>query len=462
MEYWDIYDREKRLTGRRMRRNDWHMQPGDYHLTVLALIRDTAGRILITQRKADKEWAPLKWEIPGGGVRAGETSEAAVLREVAEETGLQFTMAQGRCIHTYRSDSPAEQNNYFVDIYEFRGDFTPAAVKIQADEVESFRLAKPQEIRELGAQDDFLHYQRIEALLTMDIKTITIAGAGTMGYSMADIFAQNGYDVILWNHRQPTLDRARTKISPEVANKITYTTGNEAFQGRDLIVECIVEDLPSKLAFYRELSPLVDTDTILATNTSGLSINKLATAVTGPERFLGMHWFNPPTLIPLIEIIKNDKTRPDVARTIYDLALAIHKKPALVEKDVPGFAANRIQLAVLREVLALVRDGVVSVEAADAVMKYGLGFRWACLGPLETIDFGGLDVFYHISEYLVPDLEDSHEVPQLLREKFEAGEYGVKTGKGFYDYSGDKAKAATAARDKKLQAIYNALYGETK
>ena len=92
MEYWDIYDREKHVTGRRMIRNDWHMKPGDYHLTVLALVRDRAGRILITQRKADKEWAPLKWEIPGGGVRAGERSEEAVLREVAEETGLHFTM----------------------------------------------------------------------------------------------------------------------------------------------------------------------------------------------------------------------------------------------------------------------------------------------------------------------------------------------------------------------------------
>lgn len=157
MEYWDIYDSEKQVTGRRMLRNDWRMKPGDYHLTVLALIRDEKGRILITQRKADKEWAPLKWEIPGGGVRAGETSEQAVLREVAEETGLHFAMEQGRCIYTYRNDSPAEQNNYFVDIYEFRGDFTKADVKIQEDEVESFRLASPQEIREIGVQLSLIH-----------------------------------------------------------------------------------------------------------------------------------------------------------------------------------------------------------------------------------------------------------------------------------------------------------------
>ena len=165
MEYWDIYDSRKQLTGRKMLRNDWHMEPGDYHLTVLALIRDAQGRILITQRKADKEWAPLKWEIPGGGVRAGETSQEAVLREVAEETGLHFNPEQARCIHTYRSDSPEERNNYFLDIYEFWGNFVPEEVKIQEDEVESFRLATVAEIRELGEREDFLHYQRLADFL---------------------------------------------------------------------------------------------------------------------------------------------------------------------------------------------------------------------------------------------------------------------------------------------------------
>ncbi|WP_337928491.1 3-hydroxyacyl-CoA dehydrogenase NAD-binding domain-containing protein [Acidaminococcus timonensis] len=462
MEYWDIYDRNKQVTGRKMERNDWHMQPGDYHLTVLALVCDAAGRILITQRKADKEWAPLKWEIPGGGVRAGETSQQAVLREVAEETGLTFTAAQGRLIHTYRSDSPAEQNNYFVDIYRFQAPFAEKDVTIQEKEVESFKLATPDEIRALGAKDDFLHFKRLEGLLPGAIRKITIAGAGTMGYSMADIFAQQGYEVTLWNHRQATLDRAKTKIFAGAVDKITYTTSLDAFRGRNLIVESIVEDLDSKLAFYQEMTPLADARTLIATNTSGLSVNKLAEAVTGPDRFLGMHWFNPPTLIPLIEIIKNHHTRPEVATAIYDLSLAIGKKPVVLEQDVPGFAANRIQLAVLREALSLVQKGVVSVEGIDAVMKYGLGFRWACLGPLETIDFGGLGVFEHISEYLMPDLEDSHEVPPLLAEKVKNGCLGVKSGKGFYDYSGDKAKEATRARDAKFQAVYEALYGEQK
>lgn len=292
----------------------------------------------------------------------------------------------------------------------------------------------------------------------MEIKKITIAGAGTMGYSMAEIFARNGYDVILWNHKAPTLERAKTKIAPDMVDKITYTTDSSAFKGRDLIVETIVENLDTKLDFYRTYSPLAGDDTIIATNTSGLSINALSKAVVKPERFLGMHWFNPPTLIPLIEIIKNDHTRDTVAKTIYDLALAIHKKPAIVEKDAPGFAANRLQLAVIREALSMVRKGIISKEGIDAVMKYGLGFRWACLGPLETVDFGGLDVFAHISDYLMPDLEDSHEVPPLLAEKVKEGHLGVKTGEGFYKYDGDKAEKATKERDRKLQAVYDALY----
>lgn len=292
----------------------------------------------------------------------------------------------------------------------------------------------------------------------MNIKKITVAGAGTMGYSMAEIFARKGFDVILWNHKEPTLEKAKTKIAPEIVGKIKFATEMDSFKNRDLIVESIAENLEIKLAFYKEMSPLADKNTIIATNTSGLSINKLASAVVSPERFLGMHWFNPPTLIPLIEIIKNEKTLPEVAQTIYDLSVQIGKKPAVVEKDVPGFAANRIQLAVVREVCSMVKKGIVSVEAADAVMKYGLGFRWACLGALETLDFGGIDVFYHISEYLMKDLENSHEVPELLKEKFDAGNLGVKTGKGFYDYSNGKDVQATKERDAKLKAVHDALY----
>ena len=292
----------------------------------------------------------------------------------------------------------------------------------------------------------------------MSIQKIGIAGAGTMGYSMADIFAAKGFDVTLWNHRASTLEKAKTHISAASRDKIHYTTQLEDIADSDLIVESVTEDLQIKTDFYDKLSRVVENHTIVATNTSGLSINALAAHVKHPDRFLGMHWFNPPTLILLIEIIKNDHTRQDVAETVRDLSLRIGKKPVIVNKDVFGFAANRLQLAVLREALSMVEQGVVSPESIDDVMKYGLGFRWACIGPLETVDFGGIDTFYHIAEYLMPDLEDSHAVPALLKEHYDKGELGVKAGKGFYEYSGGKDTAATKARDEKLKKLFDALY----
>ena len=279
-----------------------------------------------------------------------------------------------------------------------------------------------------------------------------------MGYSMADIFAAKGFDVTLWNHRASTLEKAKTHISAASRDKIHYTTQLEDIADSDLIVESVTEDLQIKTDFYDKLSRVVENHTIVATNTSGLSINALAAHVKHPDRFLGMHWFNPPTLILLIEIIKNDHTRQDVAETVRDLSLRIGKKPVIVNKDVFGFAANRLQLAVLREALSMVEQGVVSPEGIDDVMKYGLGFRWACIGPLETVDFGGIDTFYHIAEYLMPDLEDSHAVPALLKEHYDKGELGVKAGKGFYEYSGGKDTAATKARDEKLKKLFDALY----
>lgn len=287
---------------------------------------------------------------------------------------------------------------------------------------------------------------------------VGICGAGTMGHSMAEIFAKSGYTVTLYNHRLPTLEKAKSQIDASVRDAIVYTTSLDDLYNMDLIVENVKEDIDVKLAFYQELSKHIQDTTIVATNTSGLSINALSKGVSHPERFIGFHWFNPPTIIPLIEIIKGDQTTDTIAQTIYDVALSLNKKPVMVNKDVLGFAANRVQLAVVREVLDLVDRGIVSKEGADDLMKYGLGFRWACLGPLETLDFGGLDTFYHISEYLIPDLCDSHDVPKILAENYEKGRYGIKTKAGFYDYPDDLDQKKTLERDKKLAALYNALY----
>ncbi len=309
----------------------------------------------------------------------------------------------------------------------------------------------------------------------MKIQNIVIAGAGTMGYSMAQIFARYNYQVTIYDLSDKALKNAEKRIHENMNTLVeeneltkqqvekccqclTYTTDQECFKNCDIVIESIVEKLDIKQSFYQEISRIVKEDTILATNTSGLSINAIAKDIYKPERFIGMHWFNPSHLILLIEIIKGNHTSDKVAQAIYDLSLAIDKKAVIVHQDVPGFVANRIQFAVLREALDLVKKGVVSKEGIDDVMKYGLGFRYACLGPLEVADFGGLDTFYHISEYLMKDLCNSPEVPALLDKCYREGHYGVKTQKGFYDYHDGKDVVATENRDEKLLKLFNALY----
>lgn len=164
MEYWDIYDENKQPTGRTMARNDWNMKPGDYHLTVLAALRDMSGRYLITKRVMTKGWAPGWWEISGGGVQSGETSEQAVRREVYEETGLDISAFDGGYSFTYRRDNSAEKDNYFVDVYSFTGDFTETDVKLQAEETDGFRLATADEIKKLADMGIFLHYDSIKQI----------------------------------------------------------------------------------------------------------------------------------------------------------------------------------------------------------------------------------------------------------------------------------------------------------
>lgn len=165
MELWDIYDRDKRPTGRTMRRNDWILQDGEYHLTVLGVVRHTDGRFLITRRVLTKAWAAGWWEVPGGAVMAGESSRSAVNREVLEETGLDVSAVPGEPLLTYHRENPGEGDNYFVDCYRFTMDFTDGDVKIRPDEALEFKLATLGEIKALAAQGIFLHYDSIRLVL---------------------------------------------------------------------------------------------------------------------------------------------------------------------------------------------------------------------------------------------------------------------------------------------------------
>lgn len=308
---------------------------------------------------------------------------------------------------------------------------------------------------------------------------IGIAGAGTMSSSMALIFMEHGFDTVLHVRSQHSMQRARNSIAvslksdvesgkvtqqqaDDILAKVHFSTDMQVFSDRDLIIESIIEDLKIKQDYWEKVSQVVSEDCVLATNTSGLSINQICERVKGKNRFLGMHWFNPPHLIPLIETICGDQTDKRSIQLVKDTALQIGKKPVLCRKDAPGFIANRIQYAILRECMEIIDRGIASVEDIDAVMKYSLGFRYAVLGPFEVADFGGLDVFYHISEYLSRDLSKADQPQKPIAEHFAAGEYGVKSGRGFYDYSNGKDREALERRDRLFSLLYQILYEDGK
>ncbi len=299
------------------------------------------------------------------------------------------------------------------------------------------------------------------------IKKVGVIGAGTMGAGVAEIFAQFGYTVILYNRSKAGMERAVERLQSKIAvapapiEEETDVTGAKIYTTHDLtplaqvdlISESIAENLEVKQDIFRKIDEICDAKTIFTTNTSGLSISQIATAVSHPERFAGVHFFNPPEIVPAVEVIKGTDTSDATCETLTDLLKQMQKQPILVQKDVPGFVASRLQFAVVREALHLVEEGIASPADIDAVMKHGLGLRWALLGPLEIADLGGLDIFNTVGSYLAKSMSNATESPKVLQDLVAAGKLGAKTGSGFYDYPSGKASALIAERDEKLLEI---------
>jgi len=277
-----------------------------------------------------------------------------------------------------------------------------------------------------------------------EIKHIVIAGAGLMGASMAQIFAKYDYTVTLFDIFEAGIEKGKELIrinqmtsieegdltkeaSMQVLANISYSMDMECFRSADYVIEAIVENMDVKKKFWSSVSEIISEDAVLTSNTSGLSITAIGEAVKNPERFAGMHWVNPPHIIPLVEVIAGDKTAEQTLDIVKEVAESIHKKPVLVKKDVNGFILNRLQFSVLREALYIVENGIASPEDVDNVMKYGLGMRYAAIGPFETVDLGGLDTFYKVGSYLFRELSDQKEVPDLLEKIYKNGNYGTKT-----------------------------------
>jgi 3-hydroxybutyryl-CoA dehydrogenase len=294
------------------------------------------------------------------------------------------------------------------------------------------------------------------------MKHIGVIGAGTMGNGIAHVFAQSGYNVRLIDLSETALEKAIATISKNLdrmvakekisdtdktntlANIKTFTDMSSAVKGLDLVVEAATENMDIKLKIFSQLDELCDAHTILGSNTSSISITKIASATQRPDKVIGMHFMNPVPIMKLVEVIRGYATSDEVTNTIMEVSKSLGKSPVEVN-DYPGFVANRILMPMINEAIITLHEGVAGVEEIDTVMMLGMAHP---MGPLHLADFIGLDVCLSILEVMHQGFGNPKYAPcPLLVNMVTAGKLGVKSGEGFYDYS-------EGPRNKKLSAQF--------
>lgn len=293
------------------------------------------------------------------------------------------------------------------------------------------------------------------------MKKIAVIGSGTMGNGIAHVFAQNGFEVALVDVSADALKKALATIEKNLDRQVaketitdsirksalqnitTYTTLNDGVQKSDLVIEAATENTEVKLKIFRDLDELCEPNTILASNTSSISITRIAAAMKRPDKVIGMHFMNPVPIMKLIEVIRGYTTSDEVTSTIMELSRAIGKTPVEVN-DYPGFIANRILMPMINEAIYSLYEGVAGVEEIDTVMKLGMAHP---MGPLQLADFIGLDVCLSILNVLHEGFGNPKYAPcPLLVNMVQANHKGIKTGNGFYTYSAGSKELVVSRR----------------
>ena len=292
-----------------------------------------------------------------------------------------------------------------------------------------------------------------------DVRRITVVGVGLMGHGIALEFAAAGYDVRVNDVSVEALDAAMDRIrgslallaevgaippdavQPALGRLTPEPVLEESAADADVVIEAVLENLDLKHQVFATLDRECPERTVLLSNTSTYVPSAIASATCRPDRVAVAHYFNPPHLLPIVEVVRGPETSDETIDLATSLLRSIGKRPVVLQKEVPGFIANRLQAALFREALAIVRGGIASPGDVDTVVKYGFGRRLSIGGPFEMWELAGWDLIAAIAEMLFPDLDSSTKVPAILRERVERGELGVKSGKGFYDWTPESADA---------------------
>ena len=310
----------------------------------------------------------------------------------------------------------------------------------------------------------------------MCTEKIAILGAGIMGIGIAQTFAMKGYETMLiyvYDDKQRTkpLETIKKNLEifcendlinesqiPEILGRVRFTESlEEAAEFADIIFESIIEKVEIKQQYFQRLDQICPPTTILATNTSAISITEIAETSVHKERIIGTHFWNPAYLIPLVEVIKTKYVSQDIVNRTYHLLEDAGKAPVIVQKDVPGFLGNRMQHALFREAVSLVEHGIASPEDVDKTIKYGFGMRMGVRAPMEVMDAGGMDLTYNVHSYLFPHIENSTEPSPLLIQKLNEGKLGFKSGEGFQKWTSEDIAESHENLNKGLIKVMKAL-----
>lgn len=291
----------------------------------------------------------------------------------------------------------------------------------------------------------------------MELTQVAVIGAGTMGARIAAVFAASGFRVALYSRTENSLHNAAKlieSIGVGLVSSVTFTTSlAQCLQDAKIVSENIAEVLALKQQIFQEIEKHVSDECLLTTNTSSVPIGQIAGVLAVPSRFIGLHWFNPADVMPMVEIVCGPQTQESTRQQAAALCQQLGKQSVTIHKEAPGFIVNRLQYAMLREALHLVTAGIASIEDVDFAVQSTLAPRWSAMGPLKLMDFAGLDTVKNVAAILLPDLSSDDVLPPWLLAQIEQGNLGTKTGAGFYPWTAQEIAEGLAYRNDTIRAI---------